>query len=69
VTGINTGHCYHAGNGPQSKVRLAIEPGGNIRYGAGLGLAVCKAIVEAHGGSISVDTEFAKGTKFTVLLP
>lgn len=37
--------------------------------GMGFGLAICKRIVEAHGGTISVQTEKAKGTTFTVKLP
>ena len=36
--------------------------------GAGLGLAIAKEIVEAHGGSISVKSD-ASGTAFTVALP
>ena len=35
----------------------------------GLGLAICKAIVEAHGGAISVKTAPEKGSAFTVRLP
>ena len=37
--------------------------------GMGFGLAICKRIVEAHGGTISVKTAFEKGTTFTVTIP
>jgi len=39
------------------------------RAGAGLGLAICKWIAEAHGGSIEVQSRPGRGTAFTVKLP
>ncbi|HEY1489801.1 MAG TPA: ATP-binding protein, partial [Verrucomicrobiae bacterium] len=36
---------------------------------AGLGLAISKAIVEAHGGTIEVASRENTGTTFTVRLP
>jgi signal transduction histidine kinase len=37
--------------------------------GAGLGLFLSRAIVEAHGGHIRVKSELGKGSEFTILLP
>jgi len=39
------------------------------RPGAGLGLAICKWIAEAHGGRIEVASRAGRGTTFTVTLP
>jgi heavy metal sensor kinase len=36
---------------------------------SGLGLAISKAIIEAHGGTITVASEIDKGTRFEIRLP
>lgn len=37
--------------------------------GAGLGLAIAKELVEAQGGTITVDSQIRQGSQFTVTLP
>jgi signal transduction histidine kinase len=37
--------------------------------GSGLGLSTSKKIIEAHNGSIRVDSVLGKGTSFTIQLP
>jgi two-component system sensor histidine kinase/response regulator len=37
--------------------------------GSGVGLALTRRIIEAHGGSITVESELGKGSKFNIYLP
>jgi signal transduction histidine kinase len=48
----------------QLDARLARQHGGT-----GLGLALVKQLVELHGGSVAVESEMGKGSRFTVTLP
>ncbi len=48
--------------------RISDSDAQNVR-GAGLGLTICKAIVEAHGGSIWAENAQGKGNIFYFTLP
>ena len=39
------------------------------KQGTGLGLFICKMIIEEHGGSISVESTLGEGTTFIIKLP
>jgi signal transduction histidine kinase len=42
---------------------------GREHGGAGLGLAISKGLIEAHNGTIQVESGEGKGSKFTFQLP
>jgi len=55
----------------QRRIFLRFERaiGASSVSGLGLGLYICRHIVDAHGGRIGVESELGKGSTFTVRLP
>jgi NtrC-family two-component system sensor histidine kinase KinB len=57
---------------PHAQQVLVFQPFvqiGSRRGGAGLGLAICKEIVQQHGGEIRVASLPRHGTTFSIVLP
>jgi signal transduction histidine kinase len=78
--GADDGHVLvtvldHGPGIPADQHRLIFEKfgrvntGGRSKPGAGLGLFIARSIVEAHGGSLDVQSEAGSGTAFTFRLP
>jgi len=61
----DTGHGIHSGDLPFIFERFFKADKG----GLGLGLAIARELVLAHGGSIAAKSEHGKGATFTVNLP
>ena len=65
------GHLIYAGMTEEVRSRM-FEPfftTKEVGKGTGLGLSVSKNIVDAHGGTIDVETIPGKGSVFSVTLP
>jgi signal transduction histidine kinase len=45
------------------------RPGGRLREGMGLGLAISRNLARALGGDIMVHSEPGRGSRFTLSLP
>jgi two-component system, OmpR family, sensor kinase len=70
LTVVDTGQGIAAADLPRVFGRFFRADSSRTGAGnAGLGLAISKAIVEAHGGTIEVTSEENAGTTFTVRLP
>lgn len=57
---------------PAAELAGIFAPGVRLdpsRRGTGLGLAITKAVVEAHEGSLTVDSSPGRGSTFTIALP
>jgi signal transduction histidine kinase len=65
----DTGAGIPAGELPHIWERLFRGDASRTARGVGLGLSLVKAIVEAHGGSVSVVSQPGEGSEFTVVLP
>ncbi len=60
---------------PKDKQRILFKPGFQVRHdgetpgGMGIGLTLCKMLVELHGGKIWLESKLGKGASFFFTLP
>jgi len=62
---------------PKEKIKDALEPFGQItdsqhareQQGTGLGLPLAKAMIELHGGTLTLESDIGQGTKVIITLP
>ena len=65
--------CSVGDNGPgipAKEISEVFEPFVTTKTeGLGMGLAICKSILAAHGGTISVESSVSRGCRFSFVLP
>jgi signal transduction histidine kinase len=66
---IDRGHGIHPDDLPHLFERFYRAKGEHRADGIGLGLYITKLMVEAHGGTIAVQSEVGKGSTFSFTLP
>ena len=71
ITVSDSGRGISAEDIPMLFDKMRIATPGSKRAGSrtGLGLPICKGIIEMHGGSLTVQSKKEKGTIFTITLP
>ncbi len=66
-TGIGISRTHH---GRVFEKFFQVDASKSRRYeGAGIGLSIAKSIVEAHGGTIELESELNVGSTFTIVFP
>ncbi len=65
----DTGEGIHPADVPKLFRRFSQLDSGPRKGGSGLGLSICRSIVETHGGRIGVESEIGKGSSFWFELP
>jgi len=66
---IDVGEGIPADHLPHIFTKFYRRGSGERRSGTGLGLHICKGIIEAHGGALVVEKSDATGTTFAFTLP
>lgn len=65
ISVIDTGHGI-----PDDLISQLFQPFVSTKaHGMGLGLSICRTIIEAHGGHLKVESDSDGGTNFTFTLP
>ena len=65
----DTGEGIAAEHLPHDLREVLPGPGPEVDGGAGLGLAIAREIVDAHGGQIEAESQPGRGTTFAFTLP